>query len=224
MRRCRTWWALPGRLGSANGRDAFYCFARPTVRAQKPSSLALRAGGREPRRPAGFFFRIFRSAVRAQKPSSLALRAGVREPRRRPGSFFRIFKSAVRARKPSSLALRAGVREPRRPAGSFFRIFRSAVRARKPSSLTLRADVREPRRPGSCVQMKRDARKAPPASVHLSHYYIFKRKELTTNSHSSLVVVNSNHPSLPPALICILCHQKLTIDDRPSVSGGLSSI
>ncbi len=30
MRRCRTWWALPGRLGSANERDAFYCFARPT--------------------------------------------------------------------------------------------------------------------------------------------------------------------------------------------------
>ena len=30
MRRCRTWWALPGRLGSANGWDAFYCFARPT--------------------------------------------------------------------------------------------------------------------------------------------------------------------------------------------------
>ena len=176
MRRCRTWWALPGRLGSANGRDAFYCFARPTVRAQKPSSLALRAGGREPRRPAGFFFRIFRSAVRAQKPSSLALRAGVREPRRRPGSFFRIFRSAVRARKPSSLTLRAGGREPRRPP---------------------------------CIS---------------SHYYIFKRKELTTNSHSRLVVVNSNHPSLPPALICILCHQKLTIDDRPSVSGGLSSI
>lgn len=47
-----------------------------------------------------------------------------------------------------------------------------------------------------------------------SHYYIFKRKELTTNSHSRLVVVNSNHPSLPPALICILCHQKLTTDLR----------
>ena len=47
-----------------------------------------------------------------------------------------------------------------------------------------------------------------------SHYYFSKRKELTTNSHSRLVVVNSNHPSLPPALIRILCHQKLTTDLR----------
>ena len=117
-----------GPVGSANGRDAFYCFARPTVRAQKPSSLALRAGGREPGRRPGSFFRIFRSTVRARKPNSLALRAGGREPRRRPGSFFRIFRSSVRALKPSSLTLRAGGREPRRPAGSFFRIFRSAVR------------------------------------------------------------------------------------------------
>lgn len=37
---------------------------------------------------------------------------------------------------------------------------------------------------------------------------------MTTNSHSRLVVVNSNHPSLPPALIRILCHQKLTTDLR----------
>ena len=199
-----------GPVGSANGRDAFYCFARPTVRAQKPSSLALRAGGREPRRPAGSFFRIFRSTVRAQKPSSLTLRAGGREPRRPAGFFFRIFRSTVRARKPSSLALRAGGREPRRPGssffrifrstvrarkpnslalraggrepgrrpGSFFRIFRSAVRARKPSSLTLRADVREPRRPGSCVQMKRDARKAPPASVHLFPLLYFQKERI----------------------------------------------
>ena len=132
-------------VGPANGRDAFYCFARPTVRAQKPSSLALRAGGREPRRPAGFFFRIFRSTVRAQKPSSLTFRAGGREPGRRPGSFFRIFKSAVRARKPSSLTLRAGGREPRRP--------------------------------GSCVQMKRDARKAP-GSVHLFPLLYFQKERI----------------------------------------------
>ena len=177
MRRCRTWWALPGRLGSANGRDAFYCFARPTVRAQKPSSLALRAGVREPCRPAGFFFRIFRSTVRAQKPSSLTLRAGVREPCRLPGSFFRIFRSAVRARKPNSLALRAGVREPRRPAGFFFRIFRSTVRAQKPSSLTLRAGGREPCRLPSRVQMKRDARKAP-GSVHLFPLLYFQKERI----------------------------------------------
>ena len=116
--------------------------------------------------------------VRAQKPSSLALRAGGREPGRRPGSFFRIFRSTVRARKPNSLALRAGGRAPGRRPGSFFRIFRSAVRARKPSSLTLRADVREPRRPGSCVQMKRDARKAPPASVHLFPLLYFQKERI----------------------------------------------
>ena len=56
-----------------------------------------------------------------------------------------------------------------------------------------------------------DRRRAQNAS---SHYYIFKRKELTTNSQIRLFVVNSNHPSLPPALICILCHQKLTTDLR----------
>ena len=150
----------------------------PRVRARKPSSLALRAGGREPGRRPGSFFRIFRSTVRARKPNSLALRAGGREPRRPAGFFFRIFRSTVRARKPSSLALRAGVREPRRRPGSFFRIFKSAVRARKPSSLTLRADVREPRRPGSCVQMKRDARKAPPASVHLFPLLYFQKERI----------------------------------------------
>ena len=84
----------------------------PRVRAQKPSSLALRAGVREPCRLPGSFFRIFRSAVRARKPSSLTLRAGVREPCRPAGFFFRIFRSTVRARKPSSLTLRAGGREP----------------------------------------------------------------------------------------------------------------
>lgn len=85
-------------------------------------------------------------------------------------------------------------REPGRPAASFFRIFWSAVRARKPSSLALRAGGREPSRPASRVQMKRDARKAPcrPPCIS-SHYYFSKRKELTTNSHSRLVVVNFRH-------------------------------
>ena len=174
MRRCRTWWALPGRLGSANGRDAFYCFARPTGSRSKTEFIDF-AGRRARTAPAGgLLFRIFRSTVRARKPSSLTLRAGVREPRRPAGSFFRIFRSTVRARKPNSLALRAGVREPRRPAGSFFRIFRSAVRARKPSSLALRAGVREP----GCVQMKRDARKAPSASVHLFPLLFFQKERI----------------------------------------------
>ena len=123
----------------------------------------------------GMRFTVLRiPRVRARKPSSLTLRAGVREPRRPAGSFFRIFRSAVRARKPSSLALRAGVREPCRSASSFFRIFRSAVRARKPSSLALRAGGREP----GCVQMKRDARKAPPASVHLFPLLFFQKERI----------------------------------------------
>ena len=210
MRRCRTWWALPGRLGSANERDAFYCFARPTGSRSKTEFIGFAgrrartapaggllfsdfqvhgsrsktefidfAGRRTRTAPAGgLLFRIFRSTVRARKPSSLALRAGGRELRRPASSFFRIFRSAVRARKPSSLALRAGGREPHRPAGSFFRIFRSTVRARKPSSLTLRAGVREPRRPAGCVQMKRDARKAPPTSVHLFPLLYFQKERI----------------------------------------------
>ena len=178
MRRCRTWWALPGRLGSANGRDAFYCFARPTGSRSKTEFIDF-AGRRARTAPAGgLLFRIFRSTVRARKPSSLTLRAGVREPRRPAGSFFRIFRSTVRARKPNSLALRAGVREPRRPAGSFFRIFRSAVRAQKPNSLAFRAGEREPRRPVGCVQMKRDAREAPPASVHLFPLLFFQKERI----------------------------------------------
>ena len=77
MRRCRTWWALPGRWLRRLG--SFFRIFRSTVRARKPNSLALRAGVREPSRPAGSFFRIFRSAVRARKPSSLTLRADGRK-------------------------------------------------------------------------------------------------------------------------------------------------
>lgn len=52
MRRCRTWWALPGRLGSANGRDAFYCFARPTGSRSKTEFFGI-AGRRARTAPAG---------------------------------------------------------------------------------------------------------------------------------------------------------------------------
>ena len=52
MRRCRTWWALPGRLGSANGRDAFYCFARPTGSRSKTEFIDF-AGRRARTVPAG---------------------------------------------------------------------------------------------------------------------------------------------------------------------------
>ena len=53
---------------------------RPVVRARKPNSLALPAGGREPNLSPGCFSASFRSRVRARKPNSLALPAGRREP------------------------------------------------------------------------------------------------------------------------------------------------
>ena len=71
-----------------NGWHFPFSFLRHRVRAQKPNSLALRAGVREPNRGPGRFFTFFRHRVRARKPSSLALRAGVREPNRGPGHFF----------------------------------------------------------------------------------------------------------------------------------------
>ena len=52
MRRCRTWWALPGRLGSANERDAFYCFARPTGSRSKTEFFGF-AGRRARTVPVG---------------------------------------------------------------------------------------------------------------------------------------------------------------------------
>ena len=106
--------------GSRRRPDHFFAFLRHKVRARKPSSLALRAGEREPNRGPGRFFSFFRHRVRARKPSSLALRAGEREPTRGPGHFFAFFRHRVRARKPSSLALRAGEREPNRGPGRFF--------------------------------------------------------------------------------------------------------
>ena len=103
-----------------NGWHFPFSFLRHRVRAQKPNSLALRAGVREPNRGPGSISLFSRHKVRAQKPNSLALRAGVREPPRGPGRFFAFFRLRVRARKPSSLALRAGVREPNRGPGHFF--------------------------------------------------------------------------------------------------------
>ena len=71
-----------------NGWHFPFSFLRHRVRAQKPNSLALRAGVREPNRGPGRFSAFFRLRVRARKPSSLALRAGEREPNRGPGRFF----------------------------------------------------------------------------------------------------------------------------------------
>ena len=127
-----------------NGWHFPFSFLRHRVRAQKPNSLALRAGVREPNRGPGSISLFSRHKVRAQKPNSLALRAGVREPPRGPGRFFAFFRLRVRARKPSSLALRADVREPCRRPGSISPFSRLKVRAQKPNSLALRAGEREP--------------------------------------------------------------------------------
>ena len=165
-------------MGSANGRDAFYCFARPTGSRSKTEFIDF--AGRRARTPpaGGLLFPDFQVHGSRSKTEFFGCAGRCARTVPAPGLLFRIFRSEVRARKPNSLALRAGGREPRRPAGFFFRIFRSAVRARKPSSLTLRADVREPRWPGSCVQMKRDARKAPPASVHLFPLLYFQKERI----------------------------------------------
>ena len=89
---------------------------RPVVRARKPNSLALPAGGREPNLSPGCFSASSRSRVRARKPNLLALPAGGREPNLSPGCFSASFRSRVRARKPNSLALPAGGREPNQSA------------------------------------------------------------------------------------------------------------
>ena len=65
------------------------------------------------------------------------------------------------------------------------------------------------------AQTKSDARKAPTrlrASLFL--HYIFKRKELTTNTTRPPFVVNSNHLPVPLAPTCIRHHKKLTTDSR----------
>ena len=86
---------------------------RPVVRARKPNSLALPAGGREPNLSPGCFSASSRSRVRARKPNLLALPAGGREPNLSPGCFSASFRSRVRARKPNSLALPAGANQTR---------------------------------------------------------------------------------------------------------------
>ena len=62
-------------------------------------------------------------------------------------------------------------------------------------------------------QTKSDARK-PPTRLRASlfPYYIFKRKELTTNTTRPPFVVNSNHLPVPLAPTCIRHHKKMTTD------------
>ena len=146
MRHCRTWWALPGRLGSANGRDAFYCFARPTGSRSKTEFFGF-AGRRARTAPAG-------------------------------GLLFPDFQVHGSRSKTEFIDF-AGRRARTVPA------------------------------PGPRSDEKR-CTEGPGVRASLPTIIFSKRKELTTNSHSRLVVVNSNHPFLPPALIRILCHQKLT--------------
>ena len=63
------------------------------------------------------------------------------------------------------------------------------------------------------AQTKSDARKAPTRlRASLFPYYIFKRKELTTNTTRPPFVVNSNHLPVPLAPTCIRHHKKMTTD------------
>ena len=132
-----------------DGNSCVFCFthSEPAVRARKPNSLALSAGGREPNLSPGCFSASFRSRVRAREPNSLALPAGRREPILSPGCFSASSSSKVRARKPNSLALPADGREPNLSPDCFSASSRSRVRARKPNLLALRAGGREPGRP-----------------------------------------------------------------------------
>ena len=100
-----------------DGNSCVFCFthSEPAVRARKPNSLALPAGGHEPILSPGCFSASSSSKVRARKPNSLALPADGREPNLSPDCFSASSRSRVRARKPNLLALRAGGREPGRP-------------------------------------------------------------------------------------------------------------
>lgn len=131
----RIGWALPGRWGSAG-----------LVEALPDRWGAAELDGREPSRPAASFFRIFRSAVRAQKPSSLALRAGGanRADRRAPSFGFLGPRFALENRVlwfcGQAGANRAGLR--------------------------------------AAFRLKRDARKAPSASVHLFPLLFFQKERI----------------------------------------------
>ena len=72
-----------------DGNSCVFCFthSEPAVRARKPNSLALSAGGREPNLSPGCFSASSSSRVRARKPNSLALPAGGREPNQNMGCF-----------------------------------------------------------------------------------------------------------------------------------------
>ena len=75
-----------------------------------------------------------------------------------------------------------------------------------PCSFVLRHHVSEHRR----KVMHQDFR----LRASLFPYYIFKGKELTTNTTRPPFVVNSNHLPVPLAPTCIRHHKKLTTDSR----------
>ena len=92
----------PGRL---------FLFTDPSVRAQKPNSLALQGIRRELSLCTGRLFLFTGPSVRAQKPNSLALWGIRRELSLCTGRLFLFPGPSVRAQKPNSLALRGIRRE-----------------------------------------------------------------------------------------------------------------
>ena len=134
---------VPGGAPPADG-IRFTVLRIPRVRTRKPSSLALRAGVREPGQRPGRLFRNFRHGVRAWKPISKALPAPGREPGGSAGRVQEGTDPKDHAQKPISLALPTPEREPGGSAGRVQEGTDPKVRAQKPISLALPAPGREP--------------------------------------------------------------------------------
>ena len=177
MRRCRTWWALPGRLGSANGRDAFYCFARPTGSRSKTEFIGF-AGRRARTAPAGGLlfpdFQIHGSRSKTEFIDFAGRRARTAPACGLLSSDFQVCGS----RSKTEFFGFAGRRARTVPVGGLlFPDFQVCGSRSKTEFFDFT---------GRCAR-------TAPASVHLFPLLFSKRKELTTNSHSRLVVVNFRH-------------------------------
>ena len=136
--------------GSRRRPDHFFAFLRHKVRARKPSSLALRAGEREPNRSPGHFFRSFRCPGLRTKTEFIGFAGSRTQPLQAPGPPFLLFpvprfayENRIHWLCGQSYATPAGAR------ATFSALSGAPVCVRKPNSLALRAVVRKPcRRPG----------------------------------------------------------------------------
>ena len=146
MRRYRTWWALPGRLGSANGRDAFYCFARPSGSRSKTEFFGF-AGRRARTAPAGgLLFPDFQVYGSRSKTEFFGFAGRCARTVPGGGLLFPDFQVCGSRSKTEFFGF-AGRRARTAPAGG------------------LRSD-------------ERDARKAPPVSVHLFPLLYFQKERI----------------------------------------------